>query len=68
MELQGDAIHQAQRTEGILGDLTAQTTLHLIAKLLDTSRNESVIEFIVTIHVCPQAAMKSGSAWPWPSA
>ncbi|MCY1300502.1 hypothetical protein D9M70_500690 [compost metagenome] len=58
MKLQVNAVHQAQRLEGVLGELAAQAALDLIAELFDAGGNESVVEFIVTVHrvSVPQAA------------
>ncbi len=68
MKLQIDPVHQPQRLEGILADLASKPPRDLVAKLIDAVGDKGVIEFVVTIHRCPQAAMKSGSAKPWPSA
>ncbi len=62
MELQIDAVHQAQRLERILGKLTGQTALDLVAKLLDALGDKGVVKFVVTVHQLPQTAMNSGSA------
>ncbi|MNU09390.1 hypothetical protein D3C72_2559260 [compost metagenome] len=68
MQLKIDAIHQAQRAKRVLGDLARETAAHLVAELLDAGRNKGMVEFIVAVHGNPQAAMKAGSAKPWPSA
>lgn len=58
VKLQIDAVHQAQRLEGVFRKLAAQTALDLIAELFDAGGNEGVVEFIVTVHrvSVPQAA------------
>ncbi|MNU95453.1 hypothetical protein D3C71_854690 [compost metagenome] len=53
MKLQIDAVHQAQRLERVLCEFAGKTALDLIAKLFHAARNKGVVEFIVTIHVCP---------------
>src|SRR6476620_5170830 len=48
--LQIDAIHQTERLELILGQLTRQPACHLITKLSGTLGDERAIEIIVEIH------------------
>ncbi|MNL72581.1 hypothetical protein D3C87_1979130 [compost metagenome] len=62
MKLEIDAVHQPERLEGVFTDLARQSPRDLIAKLADTVGYEGVIEFVVTVHWVPQAAMKFGSA------
>ena len=68
VQLQVDTIHQAQRAKRIFCDLARQAAGYLIAELLHAGRNEGMVKFIVAVHGNPQAAMKAGSAKPWPSA
>lgn len=62
VELQVDAVHQAQRLERVLGELAGKAALDLIAKLLDALGNKGMVKFVVTVHRLPQTAMNSGSA------
>ncbi len=50
VQLKVDAVHQAQRLEGILGQFTGEAAADLIAELLHAARNKSVVEFVVTVH------------------
>ncbi|MNE27524.1 hypothetical protein D3C80_1209370 [compost metagenome] len=62
MELEIDAVHQAQRLERVLGQLAGQPALYLIAKLCHAAFNKCVIEFVVTVHILPQTAINAASA------
>ncbi len=50
VKLQVDAIHEAQRFELILGQLTGKPPRDLIAKLRRPFRDECAVKFIVNIH------------------
>jgi hypothetical protein len=50
VQLKIDAVHQAQRLEGILRQFTCQTARHLIAELLHAAGDECMVELIVAIH------------------
>ncbi len=51
VQLQIDAVHQAQRTELLLGERTIEAPRDLIAELRDALRDEIGIELVVTVHV-----------------
>src|SRR5882724_12147242 len=50
MELQIEAVLQAQRPELVLGQLAGETTRHLTAELFHALGNESGVKFVVAIH------------------
>jgi hypothetical protein len=50
MQLQVDAVHQAQRLERVLRQFPGEAAVDLVAELLDAALDEGVVEFVVTIH------------------
>src|SRR3546814_16710228 len=63
MELQVDAVHQAQRLEFVLAELAGEPAPDLPAELLHALFHESPVEFVVAVHGegPPQAARSAGS-------
>ena len=51
VKLQVDAVHQAQRTELVLGDLAGKAALDLVAELGDAGVYKIVVELVVTVHI-----------------
>ncbi len=47
MQLQIDAVHQAQRLELVLGQLAGKAALHLIAEFIDAFLQQRAVEFVV---------------------
>ena len=53
VELQIDAIHQAQRLELVLGQLARQAARDLVAEIRDALGNERAVEIVIEIHARP---------------
>ena len=64
VELQIDAVHQAQELELVLGQLAGEAAAHLVAKLGDALVDQRLIEFVVAVHRWPQAAPGSAKVGP----
>ncbi len=52
MQLEIDAVHQAERLELVFRDLAGKPPRDLSAELSDALVHELLIEFVVTIHDC----------------
>lgn len=50
VQLKIEAVHQAQRLELILGQLSGQAALHLIAEFLDAGVHDGLVIAVITIH------------------
>ena len=60
VELQIDAVHQAQRLELVFGQLARQAARHLVAEFGDALGDQRAVEVVVEIHGCPQIPRLAG--------
>src|SRR5215470_2090310 len=65
MELQVDAVEQAQQLEFVLGQLARQPTAHLVAELGDALVEERPIELVIEVHVSASRSAVRGETFPY---
>jgi hypothetical protein len=51
MQLQIDAVHQAQDLELVLGQLAGEPAAHLVAEFIDALVDQRLVEIVVAVHL-----------------